>query len=134
MSFLEGLEPKPRVWYRHVNSGQRAYLVKQNGVQMIRLDRPSEDITKPFDPTQWIPDSETRPMTRAQIAQICKVADRQLCHFLGLAKLAKREWFDMKEKERVEWIEGKGPLDPPARQRLFRVMYDEMEPWTRDGE
>lgn len=137
MSFLEGLD-KPgktpqRSYFRHVKTADRAYLVEVNGVQMIKLDRPQEDIVKPFVPETWVPDGETRPLTRAQVAMCIKKFDQQLCHFLGHVKLARQNWEDMPEKERVQWIRGTGPEKPRIRQKAYRLLWGLLEGHTRDG-
>lgn len=142
MSFLQGLEEptakgkpreKTRVYYRHVKTSDRAYLVDRSGVTMIKLDRPQEDVVRRFVPEEWVPDSETRPLTRAQVAQCIKAFDTQLCHFLGHMRLAKETWHSMPDNEKVEWIKGIGPQKPKIRQVVFRTLWDLMQKHTRDG-
>lgn len=133
MSFIDGLKGSRKEWVRDSVSGNRGYLVEENGVTVVRLDRPLEVIHKRYDPERWHPDGHNHPLTRAQVAQICHASIRELYRFTGKAHKAKEQWLDLPERERVRWIEGKGPKDKRARD-FFNVMYSHLEPLTRDGE
>lgn len=123
-----------RSYYRHVKTGDRAYLTEVNGVTMVQLDRPNEEIVRKFVAEEWIPDDDNRPLTRAQVAMCIKEFDSKLCHFLGHVKLSKQKWADMPEKERVAWIRGVGPKQKPAiRQMAYRVLWNLMQEHTKDG-
>jgi hypothetical protein len=130
---LEGINKGGLSYYRNAKTGDKAYLVERNGVTMVKLDRPNEEIIRRFIPEEWIPDNETKPFTRAQVAMAIKAFDQKLCHFLGHVKLAKTSWKDMPEKERVEWIKGIGPQKPLIRQLAFQALYKVFEEYMRDG-
>ncbi len=120
-------EPGEREWYRDVISGQRGWRVIRNGQPRIRIDgyasinkegkTVAQDITKKFNPGEWVPDNEKRPMTRAQIGQICFEADKKLCFFLGLKENSSKQWNDLHEEKRRDWIET-GPTVHPVRKAM----------------
>jgi hypothetical protein len=108
-------------------------MVHRNGVPMIRLDRPGEEIIRRFDPAKWNIETDVRPFTRVQVAQICKEMDRKLCYFLGKTRLANQEWLDMSEEVRVRWIKGDGPKKPEIRQTCFNLIYEALKGHVKDG-
>ena len=114
-------EPKEedRSWYSHSISGNRGYLCKRAGREMIRLDRPNDPHQiMPYDPGTWIVDRERRPLTSMASTQIAFAADRMLCRALGMHDKAKKEWMDLREQTRIAWME-QGPQDPEIRRQLY---------------
>jgi hypothetical protein len=111
-----------RSYYRHVMTGDLGWMVRRDGKDCIRLDRPNQEIVKPFREQEWIPEHEHRPITRLQLVQIAYEADRKLCFFLGLHADARKEWASMREQDRLRWAQH-GPGAGPGRQLLFtRIM------------
>jgi hypothetical protein len=107
-----------RVYYRHFRDGNRGYLVERDGQQCIKLDRPNEDIVRPFKDAEWLPERENRPCTKAQITKVAFEADKALCGALGMFVEAKREWLNMKEPKRIAWMAG--AASPPSELRGLR--------------
>ncbi len=112
-----------RSYYRHIMTGDRGYMVRRDGKDHIRWDRPSQEITRPFREGEWIPEREHRPMTRLQLIQIAYEADRKLCFFLGLHSEARREWNAMHERDRLDWA-ARGPGAGPGRAAMFQAILD----------
>lgn len=112
-----------RAWYRHSGSGNRGYLCRRNGKQMIRLDRPMDPMAiEPFSSAVWLLDREDRPLTALQTTRIAYDADQALCKALGL--YAKRkEWLMLDEKMRIAWKK-KGPKEPDIRAKLYKAVRD----------
>jgi len=110
-----------RVWYRSRTTGDRGYVYQDGERVRIRLDRPNDEITRPFHSGEWIEEAEVRNFTPMQLAQIAFVADRQLCTFLGEHAEAKLDWRSLKEDRRIKFMKG-GPDGPQIRQELFRAM------------
>lgn len=113
-----------RVWYSHRTTGDRAYLVTEDGKQRIRLDRPSaphESTTKDFHPDDWIPLHDLRPLTEHQMAQVAMEADKKLCFFLGLHSDSQRTWLSMKDEQRISWT-ADGPKGNATREELFAMI------------
>lgn len=106
-----------REYYRDVRTGDRGYVVIEDGNKCIKLDRPMHSVVRAYREQDWTPDKETRPMTEAQCAQVAFAADVLLCKFLGHQALGKREWLLMKDSERIEWVKN-GPASG-VRKRLW---------------
>lgn len=115
-------EPKPseRTYYRSRQDGQRAYLVKNEGKECLRLDRPSEAIYKPLGP-DWIADSQHYVANAHQVAKVAFIADRALCPLVGDHIEAKVEWINLKEQERIRFMEN-GPEVGGIRDKLFKAV------------
>lgn len=114
--------PSERVWYKNRQTSDRGWLVRREGKDAIKYDRPAYD-QYVFNIGEWDKLQEGLPvLNAAHIAQICFEADKKLCWALGHIDLAQREWVDLHEKVRAKWIAG-GPLkSSPAfeqRKKLF---------------
>lgn len=121
--------PDERTFYRSSSDGQRGYMVRRGGKDVIRLDRPMEEILRPFNESQWTPDEERRPMSIAQVAQVAWAADRKVCLYTGKPELARTDWLDMREAQRIAWIKEGPPGD--IRQLLFKTIMATLQPFTR---
>lgn len=119
-----------RIWYRDIQKGDLGYLVRRNGKTMVRLDRPMEDLVRPFRKNVWQADKEHRPITRHQVAKVAFEADKALCKVLGLHDKARREWQDLPEDMRIAWVE-KGPEDRLERTRVYRGMMAALSPYMK---
>jgi hypothetical protein len=96
--------PHERSYYRHVTTGDLGWMVRREGKDHIKLDRPAQDLVKLFRPEEWIVEQEYRTLTRQQFAQIAFEADKKLCHFLGEHDLARRQWLELHERVRIAWV------------------------------
>lgn len=120
-----------RIWFRHRYDGQLGFLVQREGRDMIKLDRANEDICRPFNAIEWVPEHERRPMTEAQMAQIAFAADRQLCVFLGMHDKTKEQWLDLREEKRIAWMR-QGPAHPEIRANVYRGIMDALRSYAGD--
>jgi hypothetical protein len=110
--------PDQRVYYRSHQDGQRAYLVRRNGKDMLRLDRPMEEILHPLDDT-WKPDVQQHPLTPHAVAKVAFVADIAIQQAMGVhLKPQDTEWLSLKEEKRIKWME-EGPTKEGIRQDLY---------------
>lgn len=109
-----------RVWYQHQQTGDRGYMVKREGRDAIRKDRPMHDDFT-FNVAEWalFVDKADR-FSAIQIAQVQFEADKKLCWALGMPELAKREWLDLTEKARLKWMKD-GPT-APERAKLYAAV------------
>lgn len=107
-----------RVYYRDVRTGDRGYMIEEDGKKCIKLDRPMHSVVRVYREQDWAADRETRPLTEAQCAQVAFAADVLLCKFLGYQALAKREWLLLKDTERIQWVQEGPPVG--IRQTLWR--------------
>lgn len=115
-------EPKPseRVYYRRNLDGQRAYVVRRNDEECLRLDRPGEELLSAKDNT-WTVDSQSYPMTAHQAAKIAWVADKALCACVGEHQEAKKDWINTPEKERIRFMK-EGPDEGNIRDQLYAAI------------
>ena len=125
---MSAVDDLKRTWYRHVTTGERGYLVEVDGQEMIRLDRPQEEILRPLRGGQWTVDRDYRPLTPYQVGQISWAAHQRLAFFLGLPD-AKKAWIDLRDEERRAWIAGKD-VDPKIAAMLRQVIVDTLEVLT----
>ena len=96
-------DPKPheRKYYRSAIDGQRGYLVRRDGKDRIRYDRPMEDLHT--DLSGWIEDKQLHPMSAHAAAKIAFIADKALCKAIGDYG-PKEEWIDLSDKERIRFM------------------------------
>jgi len=116
-----------REWYRDVTTGDLGWRVRRGGVDKIRLDRPNEELIRPFRPGEWVPVQEHRPYTVAQVAKIAFMADQVLMSYQGGKK---KEWVSLSDDERIWWME-KGPKKNEMRARLYMAVFEAMKPFYR---
>ena len=118
-----------REWYTHRGSGDRGYLVRREGKDMIRLDRPSDPhAVRPMS-SDWLRDEGWRPITVHQRAQVAFEADRALCRALGVHEETKKNWNELSDSARIRWTTT-GPLDEP-RAGLWSAIMDELRDLAR---
>lgn len=122
-------EPGKEEWYRDCVTADRGYLVRRNGVEMIKLDRPADNIVRPLSGHRWTIDKDVRPLSKHNVAQVAFVADRLLARFLG-DHADKRDWHELKQRERIEFMD-KGPQDIRLRNLLFEDIMARCEPVTK---
>lgn len=115
-------DPPARRWYRDKQTGQLGYMVERHGREMIKLDRPAQDLVEPFNAGKWEPISSDRPVSRAQVARIAFEADRALCRMLALHGEARKEWLSLSDKDRIAWVANGPPADPPLRRALHAAI------------
>jgi hypothetical protein len=125
-------EPKPseRVYYRSKLDGQRAYIVRKDGFEMLRLDRPSEEIYRKLN-AEWVPDKRIYSANPHQVAKVAFIADRALCAVVGDFLESKQEWLNLREAERIRFMQ-LGPNVGGIRDKLFKAVMKTLKELT-DG-
>lgn len=108
-----------RVFYRHRDTGELAYLVRLDGKAKLRLNRPGETVLKAMS-EMWVKEEAARydiaPMQRAKVTF---AADRELCLLLGLPTLARRDWQMLRDQQRIAWMQnGPEPTGDPTKDRV----------------
>lgn len=117
-------DPKPsdRVYYRHLETGDRGYLVEREGRPAIKWDRPFAGDTS-FELTRWKKEDDAVPLFSAhQVAMVAFAADKECCRALGIVDIAQRQWLDLSEKQRRDWMKDgpKAKLGP--RRELYEAI------------
>lgn len=97
-----------RVYYRHRDTGEMAYLVRFGEKAKLRMNRPGEVILRNLS-DQWYLDEDfglrLEPMQRAIVAF---ETDKAACKMLGLVTLSRRDWSKLRDLERIAWMQN-GP-------------------------
>jgi hypothetical protein len=130
----EKFDPQPadRQWYRSVSTGDRGYLVKRDGKDVIRLDRPMQEVLFPKT-NDWIEDVYGSLLLETQAAAIAFAADREVCRAVGLHLESRRGWQDLSDAERIKFLKD-GP--PRTSHALRGIVYDAvtvaMKPHVRE--
>jgi hypothetical protein len=118
-----------RTWFTHRLTGERGYLIRRDGEDRIRLDRPNDPYAIRKKEADWVQDESWRPITVNQRAQIAFEADRALCRALGLHAEAKRNWNELRDDDRIRWT-GTPPKDE-TRARLYAAVMEALEDAAR---
>src|SRR5262245_19057305 len=83
-----------REYFRQASSGDRGYLVRRDGKDCIRLDRPEQELIFPLS-GQWKRDEYGSLYLHDQIAQVAFNADRGMCALLGLHAESRLQWREL---------------------------------------
>lgn len=102
-------ENDERSYYRHARTGDLGYLVRKDGKDCIRLDRPMEELYQPMTDA-WVREDEHVPFSRFQVATVAWDADKALCRILGQHVEARSEWSSQSDKERIYFM-ARGPCE-----------------------
>lgn len=122
--------PAERQYYRSTSDGNLGWLVRRDGKDRIRLDRPNQEIVKPFEQGKWIEEQEWKPFSRTQVSHFAWDCDIRLCKMLGLYQEAKREWLSLRDEERIEWMKS-GPGPGNLRAEIYAAIMDVLRKHSR---
>ena len=111
--------PNKREYYLHLETGDRGYLVTRDGKAAIKWDRAmARDTTHELGKWKKMVD-EVPLFSMHQIAMVAFVADKEVCRALGQVDIAQRQWIDLSDKQRRDWM-----LDgPKAKTGPRRTVY-----------
>lgn len=122
--------PAKRCWYRSQQTGDRGYMVRRNGTDVIRLDRAGVEVLRKFD-ASWVPDNDAKPMRPIDLLRVIHAADVALCEVLGLHRLKPKAWLAMSDKERLEWMEFGPPTTNPLRVAVYKALHGTLQGVTK---
>lgn len=116
----EVVEPREhdRVYYRSLRDGSLGYMVKMGHRDMIKLDKPGEEVL--FEPgLDWQPEEPPRcDVNRMQAAEVAWQADKSLKRWLGDKWDPRTEWLNTHEEERIRFAK-EGPMAGGLRDKVF---------------
>ena len=118
--------PAEREYFREESSGQLGWKVIREGKEMVRLDRADEEIIRRLNHS-WIPERESRPLTKAQVAQVAFEADKKLCFFMGQPEQARKDWNNMHEAEKRRWMTTGPATKVTARVSLYMFIQESLK-------
>lgn len=122
-------EPHERTYYRHMRTGDLAYMVRREGADVLRYDRPNEEILRKIT-GEWQREAERVPYSKHQVAAVAFAADRALCAMMGQHKESREQWSSLHEKERLEYMKH-GPRAGGVRDRLWSAIFQLLGPEAR---
>lgn len=114
-------QPWERIYVRSKSTGDLGWMVRRDGKDLVRLDRPLQEVIVEYSPDDWPQEVEYRPIPHAQLVRMCFEFDRLLLRALGDHERAKKEWHQLTDKQRVAWIES-GPKNPPIRALTYKTI------------
>lgn len=115
-----------RQYFRSAQTGDRGWLVRRDGKDYMKLDRKAEVIERLYREGEWIEEApEMADFTAIQIAMVTFEADKALCKQLGDTKKARREWLNLLDEQRIQWMND-GPQEP-RRKRLYQAVKKAMQ-------
>jgi hypothetical protein len=125
-----------REFVRHRLTGDLGWLVRRDGREHVKYDRPDHDQTVPVrrddkgNFLDWVREKEPAPLTSYQVAIVAYEADRALDRYLGNLRRPKA-WIDMSEDDRRRWAND-GPKDESGpRRKVFDAIAEALEPFTK---
>jgi hypothetical protein len=119
-------EPWQRIYVRHGQTADLGYLVRRDGKDLVRLDRPNQEVLQEYDAHHWTTETAYRPVSHVQVVQVAFAADQVLLKALGQHAKARKNWHEISEKQRKAWLE-LGPSDPPKRAQLYKAIVECLE-------
>lgn len=126
------MKPADRYYVRHAQSGQLGWLETHDGKQMVRLDRPNDPNNLiAYRQKEWLAEHAPPPLSAHQLGAIQHAADVALCRAMGAYRLTRKRWEDMKDEDRIFWMErGPNPERQPNRARLFAAIKEALSALT----
>lgn len=119
----EDVPRNKRVWYRHRENGELAYLVRIGEKTMLQLDRPGQQLLRKLN-DDWVEEHSRYELMPMQRALVALEADKALCKLLGLVPQSRRDWTMMRPAERVAWMEnGPEPVNDSARDGVRKALW-----------
>lgn len=127
--------PAPdRQYFRHVTTGDRGYIVRRDGKDVIRLDRPMQEIIKAKNENEWKEDEYGSTVLRTQVAMVAFAADRAACTLVGLHAESRVTWAELTDKQRAAFTVGGPQKDAsPVRVAIYLSILAGLKPFTRDA-
>lgn len=110
-----------RKYYRHVETGDRGYLIFVDGDIVMKYDRGPQAPWTEWKKEKWVEDEQILPMSEMQVAEIAYLTVGRYNYYAGNHAKARRKWESLREEERIHWMK-KGPDDPQARKWYDAVM------------
>ncbi len=115
---------------RNRATGELGYVIERDGDTFVRLERSGPVVEQPYSESAWMDEKVRAPLNRQQVGKLMHDFDRLLCKALGKAHEAKREWIELREEEREEWMS----YGPPEgiRSEVFEAVADALADYTEE--
>jgi hypothetical protein len=114
--------PAKRVFYRHLETGDRGYMVERDGKPAIKWDRPFAGDTT-HELTRWKKEDDAVPLfSEHNIAMVAFAADKECARALGQVDIAQRQWLELSEKQRRDWMTDGPKVKLGPRRELYEAI------------
>lgn len=108
----------PRV-FRHAQTSDKGFLVQVDGEDFIQYDRGNHVERVKYNPSQWKPADDERPLTAFQIGHLAYQFDLAVCKIAGVGPRERKEWLALKDHERSAWTANGPPKGDLMRRMVF---------------
>lgn len=124
---------KSKQWVRNRMTGDMGFVVYDEGVRMVQMDRgPNVKVLRPWPEgtTMWVEDVEPKRLIKAHVARVCWEADRALCDILRIGEPSPdMTWGGLRGPQRMLWE--KEPPEPEGlRSDLWHAVRAALGPAT----
>lgn len=107
-------------WFRHYLTGDKAFLVEENGERFIQYDRgPNVNQRMPFNERIWNPVEDERPLTKFQMGHLAYQCDLALCKVASIGPRTRKEWLNLSDGERATWTANGPPKDGDSMRKMM---------------
>ena len=107
-----------REYVRDSQFGDLGWIVRRAGEKKVRMDLPQE-VLRDWSPHGWKAEPDPYQFTKGMAVRIAFEADKQLCGYIGMHQFAKREWGQLTDQQKEEWVT-RGPKTPFKRAQFYR--------------
>jgi hypothetical protein len=116
-------------WFRHHLTGDKGFLVEENGERFIQYDRgPNVKERVPFNEKNWKPEEDQRPLTKFQMGHLAYECDLALCKVAGIGPRNRKEWISMSDGDRATWT-ANGP--PKTAESMRHMIWAALQAFGR---
>ncbi len=112
--------------YRSTDTGDRGFMVTENGKKYIVRDTPARPVKRPYKEKEWVLESEHRPLLPQQTAKIVFDAEKAFLIALGHQDGHKMDWAMMTNAQRAEYKQSTSKF--PVVEGLLRKIRKHLAP------
>jgi hypothetical protein len=110
-------------WFRHHLTGDKGFLVEENGERFIQYDRgPTVKERVPFNERNWSPEEDQRPLTKFQIGNLAYECDLAVGRIGVVGPRDRKPWLNMTDAERSTWTANGPPKSEPMRRMMWEAV------------
>lgn len=116
-----------RAFY-HRTTGDKGFLIQVDGEDRIQYDRgPNVKESVRYNPAQWAPAEDERPLTPFQIGQLAYECDVAVCKIAGVGPRERKTWLMLRDGERAAFTAN----GPPKTDLMRRMMFESIQAFGR---
>lgn len=118
--------------YRSTLTGDRGFLLTRGGKKYVRLDRGSVISEKPYKESEWVEESENRPLLPMQVTRIYFELEKHLKIATGdVTAQRSMDWEMMTQRDRTAYFDTMDDTDNKLVRRLHKAVHKILDPLSR---